>query len=312
MTRVDAVYAWVDGAWPGYAEEVARYAGRPVDRNPNRYRDNLDLLKYSLRSLETFAPWIERVHILTARPQAPRWLNRAAPGLQLVHHDQLFEKRHLPTFSSFAIETHLFLLPDVSERFLYINDDMLLGRDLTPADFMTREGKARIHLEWNKSVATRSDGHPWRAAIGFANELLDAAFGPARSRPLVRHAPVLMEVERWRDLATRWPAPLEATRAGKFRSGDTFAPEHLYPYFCLQTGQAVPVPLVESYRKAAYVGLDNQRLLVGLQLALVRRLRPVFLTLNDNFGDKPSEAVVNDVRRFLDSWFPRPSRFEIQ
>ena len=50
-TPIDVVYTWVDDTFPGYAEELARHAGKPADRNPNRTRDNLDLLRYSLRSL---------------------------------------------------------------------------------------------------------------------------------------------------------------------------------------------------------------------------------------------------------------------
>ena len=312
MDRLDVVYAWVDGGWPGYLDEVARYAGRPADLNPNRYRDNLDLLKHSLRSLEAFAPWIERIHVLTARPQVPSWMNLDAPGLRLIHHDELFAARHLPTFSSFAIESHLFLVPDLSPRFLYFNDDMVLGRPLFPEDVMTEEGRARIHLEWNPSITRRSDAHPWRAAIGFANELLDQAFGAVPARRLVRHVPVMMEIERWQALARKWPEPLEATRAARFRSGDAFAPEFLYPYFCLATGRATTVSRRVSYGQAAYIGLNNRGWLVSLQLALVHRLRPLFLTLNDNFDETASETVVASVRRFLESWFPHPSRFEKQ
>lgn len=308
---VDVVYTWVDGAWPGYIEEVARHAGRPVDKNPNRYRDNLDLLKYSLRSLQAFAPWIGRVHIVTARPQVPRWLDTSAPGIRIVHHDEIFEPRHLPTFSSFAIEACLAKVPDLSERFLYFNDDMLLGRELKPSDVMTDDGRARVHLEWNRSLARRSDPHPWRAAIGFANELLDQAFGPVKARRLVRHAPVLMDVTCWRALAEKWPEALEATRSARFRGGQAFAPDHLYPYFCLETGRAEAISTSRSYREAAYTSLENRLWLVELQLAVVRRLRPIFLTLNDNFDEAASATVVARVRRFLDSWFPRPSRFEL-
>jgi|JI10StandDraft_1071094.scaffolds.fasta_scaffold27383_5 hypothetical protein len=308
---VDVVYAWVDGAWPGYLDEVARHAGRPVDKNPNRYRDNLDLLKYSLRSLEAHAPWIGRVHVVTARPQIPRWLDTSAPGLRIVHHDEIFEARHLPTFSSFAIEASLARAPDLSERFLYFNDDMVLGRELKSSDVMTDDGQARIHLEWNRSVALRSDSHPWRAAVGFANELLDRAFGTVKARRLVRHAPVLMDRECWRLLAEKWPEALEATRSARFRGGHAFAPEHLYPHFCLETGRAEAISTLRSYREAGYVSLDNRRWLVELQLAVARRLRPIFLTLNDNFDETASANVVATVRGFLDSWFPRPSRFEL-
>nr|MBP9946810.1 hypothetical protein [Vicinamibacteria bacterium] len=84
-----------------------------------------------------------------------------------------------------------------------------------------------------------------------------------------------------------------------------------YPHFCLETGRAEAISTLRSYREAGYVSLDNRRWLVELQLAVARRLRPIFLTLNDNFDETASANVVATVRGFLDSWFPRPSRFEL-
>ncbi|MBW2698592.1 MAG: hypothetical protein JRE70_19065, partial [Deltaproteobacteria bacterium] len=45
---VDVVYTWVDGTWPGYPELLNQYSDKQQDLNPNRYRDNLDILKYSI------------------------------------------------------------------------------------------------------------------------------------------------------------------------------------------------------------------------------------------------------------------------
>ena len=50
--EIDIVYTWVDDAWPGYQALLGRYASTRHDLNPNRYRDNLELLRYNLRSLE--------------------------------------------------------------------------------------------------------------------------------------------------------------------------------------------------------------------------------------------------------------------
>lgn len=50
----------------------------------NRFADN-DELRYSLRSLERFAPWIRNVFLVT-NGQIPRWLNVEHPRLRLVQH----------------------------------------------------------------------------------------------------------------------------------------------------------------------------------------------------------------------------------
>ena len=58
---IDAVYTWVDDSAPGFQKQWKRHASDPFDHDPLRMRDNLDLLKYNLRSLATYAPWIRHI-----------------------------------------------------------------------------------------------------------------------------------------------------------------------------------------------------------------------------------------------------------
>ncbi len=46
-------------------------------------------------------------------------------------------KSHLPTFSSPSIEAHLHRIPGLSDKFLYLNDDVMFGKDVWPDDFYT-------------------------------------------------------------------------------------------------------------------------------------------------------------------------------
>ncbi|CAG2055193.1 unnamed protein product, partial [Timema podura] len=94
-------------------------------------------LRYSLRSLEKFAPWIRHVFLVT-NGQIPYWLNLDNPRLTLVTHEEIFVNlSHLPTFSSPAIETHIHRIHGLSQKFLYLNDDVMLGKEVWPEDFET-------------------------------------------------------------------------------------------------------------------------------------------------------------------------------
>ena len=109
-----------------FAEDVAE----------NRFFDN-DELKYSLRSLEKYMPWIRNVYLVT-NGQIPHWLNMSHPKIRLVTHEQIFaNKSHLPTFSSPAIESHLHRIKGLSKRFIYFNDDVILMNKVYPDDFFT-------------------------------------------------------------------------------------------------------------------------------------------------------------------------------
>lgn len=115
----------------------------------SRYRDS-DELRYSLRSLEKYAPWVRHVYLVTD-DQIPWWLDMASDRLTVVPHRKVFARAHrefLPVFSSPAIETQLHNIPGLSKRFIYFNDDVMLGAETWPSDFATLRGAPRIYLAW--------------------------------------------------------------------------------------------------------------------------------------------------------------------
>lgn len=125
--KVDLVYLWVDGNDPewrkkkeSYLTDIKKYDNDAV--NVSRFANN-DELKYSLRSVEQFAPWINRIFIVTDN-QIPHWLNTDNPKVTIVDHKEIFPADKLPLFNSNAIEAKISEIPGLSEYFLYANDDM--------------------------------------------------------------------------------------------------------------------------------------------------------------------------------------------
>lgn len=113
----------------------------------NRFRDNEEL-RFSLRSLDKYAPWVRHIYIVTDN-QVPSWLDLSHPRLTVVPHTDIFPNRsHLPTFSSPAIESHLHRIPGLSKQFVYFNDDVMLGAPVWPSDFYDRALGQRIFLAW--------------------------------------------------------------------------------------------------------------------------------------------------------------------
>ncbi len=311
MEPFDVVYTWVDDAWPGYAAELSAHARDGHDGNPNRTRDNLELLRYSLRALERFAPWARRVHLVTMRPQVPRWL---APGaVEIVHHDALFDPAHLPSFNSFAIVSHLADLPGVSERFLYLEDDRLFLRSVAPGDFVTPDGRLRLWSDGRPTpgAARRfaKDAPRWDLALAWSNHELDQRYGQA-PRACVKRAPLFVDRASLRRCLDVFAAAIARTRASRFRSPGDVATEHLYPHFLWHEGLAEWVPRDQVRREVGYVGLEGVALWNALLLARLARKSPKLACLNDNFGARPSRRAEDVARRFLARTFPEPSRFE--
>ena len=218
----------MDDAWPGYRELLQQRAANRHDLNPNRYRDNLDLLRYNLRSLERFVPWARRVFLVTCRPQVPPWLDRRS--VEVVHHDEFMPPAALPTFNSFAIVSQLDRLPGLSKRFVYVEDDRLFGAPIVPGDFFDGKGRPLIYLKWRHAIPPhrRDDARlsPWNRALAYSNHLLNTRYG-VRRRPTVSHAPLPVETESWRAMAAAWPDAFARTVSSAFRDSGNVAPEHL-------------------------------------------------------------------------------------
>jgi hypothetical protein len=310
---IDAVYTWVDGTWPGYADRLRAHARDRHDLNPNRYRDNLELLKYSLRSLERHVPWIRHVYVVTCRPQQPSWLDTRAA--RLVHHDAFMPAADLPTFNSFAIVSHLHRIDGLSRRFLYIEDDALFGASVSRANLFDETDRPRVLLKGRSAItpARESDARisPWNRALAYSNRLLNERYGPAVRRT-VGHAPLVVDADNWRAMMAVWPEALARTSASRFRATGNVAPEHLYAHFMLEEGRAARVSSMTALRGAAYHAVNNVLWLQWLGLRRLAWQRPLFLCLNDDFGERPNPRVVRLVRRTLDEWFPERSRFEIE
>ena len=138
--NIDFVIAWVDGNDPVWQKEKRKWEneeiGSKLDRwnlDISRYRD-WDTLKFWFRAVEEFAPWVRKIHFVTYG-HFPDWLNTKNEKLHLVRHDQFIPECYLPTFSSHCIELNLHRIKDLSEYFVYFNDDMFLINTVSEKDF---------------------------------------------------------------------------------------------------------------------------------------------------------------------------------
>ncbi|CAN9508420.1 unnamed protein product [Ophioblennius macclurei] len=117
------------------------------DVSASRFEDNEEL-RYSLRSVERHAPWVRHIFIVT-NGQIPSWLNLDNPRVSVITHQDIFlNDSHLPTFSSPAIETHIHRIPGLSQKFIYLNDDVMFGKDVWPDDFYSHSKGQKVYLTW--------------------------------------------------------------------------------------------------------------------------------------------------------------------
>jgi len=131
---IDIVIIWVNGSDPEWLAEKKKYSpGINTDDSISRYRD-WDNLQYIFRGIEEFVPWVNNIFLITWG-HLPKWLNINAPKLKIVKHKDYIPEEYLPTFCSRVIELNFHRIKELSEHFVYINDDMFFLKRTRPTDF---------------------------------------------------------------------------------------------------------------------------------------------------------------------------------
>lgn len=154
--KIDIVYLWCDGRDPEFKKRKNFYETQTDKLNDGaateeRFFDNEEL-KYSLRSLEKYAPWINHVFIVTDR-QIPKFLNLKCSKVSIVDHSEIMPKEIIPCFNSTVLEYFLPYIPNLQEKFLYANDDCFFGGEMYPEDFFV-EDKPIVRVKSSKHYGT--------------------------------------------------------------------------------------------------------------------------------------------------------------
>lgn len=157
---MDAVITWVDGYDEAYKNKLTAYLATlnikklPEGLIPTRFNQQGEL-NYCIHSLLHFAPWLRTLFIVTDG-QTPTIIHQLANTayknkIRLVDHREIFDKFEncLPNFNSLAIESVLWRIEGLSERFIYFNDDCFLIRPVQPEDFF-RDQQLVLRGRWKK------------------------------------------------------------------------------------------------------------------------------------------------------------------
>ena len=152
---IDIVIPYVNSQDPVWQEEYEDYKNLGKEEkgsnDPCRYRD-WGTLKYWFRGVETYAPWINKIFLILSGPsQIPTWLNINNPKLRIIYHKDYIPERFLPTFNANTIECFLWRIPELSEHFIYSNDDMFICNPLSPEDFFN-DDKVVVNIKFDNGI----------------------------------------------------------------------------------------------------------------------------------------------------------------
>ncbi len=134
---IDFVVTFVDGNDPVWREKMLRYRGGDAEP-PIKDHRSWDNLHYWFRCVAMFAPWVNRIFLVTDH-QIPSWLNTDHSKIVAVDHKDFIPEKYLPVFSPNPIELNLHRITGLSEHFVYFNDDTFITSEVEP-EYFFRDG----------------------------------------------------------------------------------------------------------------------------------------------------------------------------
>jgi hypothetical protein len=139
-TKIDLVYTWYNSTDEDTQEERQYFQNILEPRKDSiveeRFTD-IGELKYSLRGVEKYMPWINKIFIVVADNQPlPDWLDISNTKIRIVRHGEIFDSKYTnPTFNSVTIESALGNIKDLNEHFIYFNDDIFVNGEIGKSSF---------------------------------------------------------------------------------------------------------------------------------------------------------------------------------
>ena len=140
----------------------------------------------------------------------------------------------MPTFNSLAIETMLWRIEGLADRFLYFNDDMMLVGPVEPTDFFLNDGIVKLRGRWTNWQEQLEKGSSSTAAQAAGRGIAGLHAGPLLDRPrglsLLRPA---ME-----EMFDGFKSAFLANAAYRFRDRKQFWPISAHNHLLLKSDRA--------------------------------------------------------------------------
>jgi hypothetical protein len=139
---IDAVITWVDGNDEEHASKMRRYLDNKIilsSKGMSLRYGQIGEIEFCVNSILKYATFIRYIYIVTDN-QIPQFLKSNSSlysKVKIIDHKDIFKNHEnlLPTFNSRSIETRLYKIPGLSERFIYFNDDFFLLKKTNVEDF---------------------------------------------------------------------------------------------------------------------------------------------------------------------------------
>lgn len=318
---IDAVITWVDGSDPEHAKKLHDYLAslggmRPRAANPVRFHDSGEL-DYCVTSLLRYASWLRTIYIVTDN-QIPAIVERLKGTeyegrVVVVDHKTIFAgfEQYLPTFNSSSILAVLWRIPELAERFIFLNDDFALLQPVKPEDFFQNDrvvlrgswrsfaadGLRKRTQHWLRKLFNRDAPEVQRAGYLAGQELSAKAVGFTKKYFQIPHNPHAWRVSTFKRFFDEKPQLLDFSVSFRLRSAEQFIIEGLSAHLELAANSAV----VDKRLKTLQLKPADQAL-----IRIKRKIENADRDSSTAFVCVQSiEKAPEDVQKLIFSWLDR-------
>ena len=269
--KIDMVFTYCDGTDPKFIEEKNRFLKEKdkVNNKPIRYI-NINEIVYSVRSVLKFMPWINMIYIITNKQTPPVELN---PKVKIIDHTEIIPKKYLPTFNSDVIESFIHNIPELSEIFLYNNDDMMHTRNVDISDII-QENKLIFRNYYINWIITENTCE-YLKRIHLTSQLFK------QSNPSIKlinnHHTKFLRKSTLKFVEEKYPKLLHELRVNRVR-GENYIQ---YLFFCINIDNILNDNIIlDKYDDVIVYYLENKEYREDMFVKIYDK-RPKFLCLND-------------------------------
>ena len=153
MEKIDAVITWVDGSEPNYKLKLEENLKNK--KIINRQYTQANEIDFCVASIIKFAPFVRKIFIVTdkQKPKFSRIRHMVSfEKIEIIDHEEIFRDNLdcMPSFNIRSIDALLFKIKNLSDKFIYFNDDMFLIKETTKEDWF-KDNKAVLTGSWAKT-----------------------------------------------------------------------------------------------------------------------------------------------------------------
>lgn len=312
---IDVVITWVDGNDPSFKTRRSQYLHHGEDKHDDvagatRYA-SVGEIYLCLASINRFASFVHHIYIVTDGQQPTHldaFLQQNFPEgfipYTIVDHSIIFAgyEQCLPVFNSRAIETMLWRIPGLSERYVYFNDDVMLLSPVTADDFFVDDATCCYAKPYSTCLARflhalkkRHNGHK---PMGFKLSLMNAMryTGLRRRFLFLLHTPMALRRSRFEQLFERYPEAVETNLSQRFRHPSQFNPQELFYLTEQQQGRCIVKP---SHENVFYFKPKGRQGYTSRKVHELTNTQALFACMNslDQASPKDREDIVQCLTR---------------